>query len=297
MSAGTRIEWTDRTWNPIVGCTRVSAGCENCYAERMAARLAGNPQTPAYHGLVRGSSRGPRWTGDVRFLPDLLEHPLHWRKPQRVFVNSMSDLFHERVSFDVIVQIFATMARAERHTFQVLTKRPARMREFMTALHDEGGLQVSPTRRVRPHNVHVGVSVEDQATADERIPELLGTPAALRFVSYEPALGPVDFRPFLACTRDSDGDGNCYRHPGGCPSSGLGLIIVGGESGPGARHCDIDWIRDTIEICRRAHVACFVKQLGRRPVRGELAVGVTDYHGGDPREWPADLRVREMPRG
>jgi protein gp37 len=220
----TKIEWSDATWNPVRGCSRVSEGCRFCYAEAVAARFSG-PGMP-YEGLARMSSRGPRWTGAVRTVPERLVDPLRWRRPRRVFVNSMSDLFHEALSDAQIDEVFAVMALASSHQFQVLTKRPARMRAYLSALDvaervaraamlirprrredddrvlDEistnvlwgarlgGGFEARGFHRWPLPQVWVGVSVENQATADERIPLLLETPAAVRFLSVEPLLGP-----------------------------------------------------------------------------------------------------------
>jgi protein gp37 len=254
------IEWTDVTWSPVTGCTKVSAGCKHCYAERLFPRV--------YPG---------REFGDVRVHEDRIRAPLRWRKPRMVFVNSMSDLFHEDVSFHVIDDVFDVMARADRHTFQVLTKRPQRMIEWAdstNARHDDilGGWD---GRRPIP-NVWLGVSVEDQRTADERIPLLLQVPAAVRFLSVEPMLGPVTLNPWLLSEHGR-------RLIGAKP--GTAWVIVGAESGPGARPCELGWIRSIVEQCRAAHVACFVKQV---QVNGRLS--------RDPAEWPADLRVREWPR-
>lgn len=339
MSAGTSIEWTDTTWNPVRGCSRVSEGCRNCYAERQAARFSG-PGEP-FHGFARmrrggddldariddlanGKGRqptGPRWTGKVELVPDKLSEPLRWRKPRRVFVNSMSDLFHESLPDEAIDRVFAIMLAARWHTFQVLTKRPERMRDWIsrpmsvdryvamieavgtyaplilmedTTMTIEGGAKLLS-------NVWLGVSVEDQATADERIPVLLDTPAALRFVSAEPLLGPIDFRRIRNTSPPAPG---C---PSGRPSAGVNWIIVGGESGPGARPCDVSWVRSIVEQCKGAGVACFVKQLGSRPYLRRPPSGAPDddgdvyelrlknRKGGDPSEWPADLCVREFP--
>ena len=205
------IQWTDETWNPVVGCSRVSRGCEHCYAERVAHR----GMAPAHKGLTVMGKHGPRWTGEVRFLPDVLSKPLRWRQPRRVFVNSMSDLFHEQVSDEQIAAVFGVMAMTPQHTFQVLTKRPERaVRWFEWAeqwnsvglVRDMRGARCVgaavasgvPDERIAAFhgpwplpNVWLGVSVEDQATADERIPHLLRCPAAVRFVS---ALGPEDLR-------------------------------------------------------------------------------------------------------
>jgi protein gp37 len=345
----TTIEWCDVVWNPIVGCSRVSAGCEHCYAERVAHR----GMSAQHRGLTVMGKHGPRWTGEVRFLPERLAEPLSWRKPRRVFVNSMSDLFHEGLTFESVAAVFGVMAACPRVDFLVLTKRPERARDFMRWIVDQdlavedldgctpgllhanaaalaeearvGGRQrlhlescADPSGPWPLGNVWLGVSVEDQRTADERIPVLLDTPAAVRWVSYEPALGPVDF------TRITWGNGDfldalrrdSYR--GGLDSDRLDWIVVGGESGPGARPFDVAWARSTIGQCREAGTKVFVKQLGAMPVDGaegeptgnfrtnpdtgrrqyELRVTrlpLRDRKGGDMDEWPADLRVREMP--
>lgn len=463
----TSIEWTDDVWNPVTGCTKVSRGCKNCYAETWAGRRIGQWKDRPFT--------------DVRCHPERLDQPLRWRKSRRVFVNSMSDLFHEDVPDEFIDKVFGVMALAPLHTFQVLTKRPERARAYLTARNDPTG--VLPIRRASSEfmaaaghptepwsmplaNVWLGVSVEDQATADERIPLLLDTPAAVRFVSYEPALGPVDFGAWLpggfdggqrsnglvplddevredaaeegfgvsrsvgrpgthrlpppplgapvvpsnvatahggvqplddlgcrAVDRDSHGPASVYpdssvdvplaveqpgdvserggvvghrdrlcehprtgapsdpggvdasgdRAPGGPESLGdlgdggaslirgddLGIgqiesthtphcidwLILGGESGPGARPFDLAWARSVIEQGRAAGVPVFVKQLGARPVyavdnrAGDgldvavlgrtslLTFKLRDRKGGDPDEWPEDLRVREFPGG
>ena len=279
MSDKSGIQWTDATWNPVTGCSKVSQGCKNCYALRDWPRVAAPRATPnAYTG---------REFTDVMFHPERLDQPLRWKKPRRVFVNSMSDLFHEKVPDEAIVEVFAVIAEASRHTFQVLTKRPERMRELLSDSAIEDYITDSWRQRGQDRetwslmfplqNVWLGVSVEDQATADERIPLLLQTPAAVRFVSYEPALGPVDF-----CSSHSEG---FERHDGEwtlahnyltgfratSPYSGidgpkLDWVIVGGESGPGARPCDVAWIRSAVEQCKAAGVACFVKQdSGKKP--------------------------------
>jgi protein gp37 len=297
-TAMAKIEWTEKTWNPIRGCSRVSDGCVNCYAEEIAARFSG-PGKP-YEGLAKRINHDARWTGKVRFIEERLDAPLHWKKPSRIFVNSMSDLFHEKVKDEWIDSIFAVMATACQHTFQVLTKRPARMADYAQALAD-GRRSLPPVWDAReqrerhwaglPPNVWLGVSVEDQATADERIPLLLETPAAVRWVSYEPALGPVDFSSWLG--------------------GGLDWIVVGGESGPGARRFDLAWARQTIAQCRAAGVSVFVKQMGSRPIvrrhpvprdgwepvtgQNGQPIRLTNTKGGDMAEWPTALRVREYP--
>jgi protein gp37 len=182
MGDHSAIEWTDATWNPVRGCAIVSKGCTNCYAMRQAHRSSG--AGGAYEGLTKRSKGGPVWTGKVRLVPELLEQPLQWRRPRRIFVNSMSDLFHEDVPVDFIYRLWCTMAAARRHRFQILTKRGARMREVLTG-RDVQERQVLD-------NVWLGVSVEDQVAADERIPQLLETPAAVRWISAEPLLGLID---------------------------------------------------------------------------------------------------------
>ncbi|HHH29071.1 MAG TPA: phage Gp37/Gp68 family protein [Polyangiaceae bacterium] len=356
-----RIEWCDETWNPTRGCSRVSAGCEHCYAERVAHRFSG-PGQP-YEGLtvVSSCARGvkpPRWTGEVRLVPEVLDRPLRWRKPRRVFVDSMSDLFHDAVPFEFAAAVFGVMAASPRHTFQVLTKRPERMREFFTWMDVQASEQRGITKAPCTHetafryafdalplrdsrkrlllgeqweamrviqasddygtlwplpNVGLGVSVENQATADARIPELLDCPAAWRFVSYEPALGPVDFRRVDA--RYTIGGGlesvedamiGEFWSEGWHQGERIDWLIIGGESGPGARPFDIAWARDTIAACKAAGVPVFVKQLGAQPVdclSGPYPEPIDDStivhlrhpKGADMAEWPADLRVRKMP--
>jgi len=309
MSVATSIEWTDATWNPVRGCSRVSPGCERCYAERVAARFTDG----AFHGFARMTKGGPRWTGKVALYPEKLEEPLHWKQPRRVFVNSMSDLFHESLPDEAIDQVFAVMLSAPRHTFQVLTKRPERMRRYMDASYVPGGVLVAGGQRVLdsseadpqtwpPRNVWLGVSAEDQRRADERIPLLLQTPAAVRFVSYEPALWWVDFSNWLPGRhRISPREiGPCVDHH--C----LDWVIVGGESGPESRPADVAWIRGAVQQCRASGVPVFVKQLGAK-VSHTVAAGIgqmpvptrlrlQNRKGGNPAEWPEDLRVREFPR-
>lgn len=320
-----KIQWTDETWNVAVGCSRVSPGCENCYAERVAHRGL----SESHRGLTVLGKRGPRWTGDVRFLPERLEAPFRWRKPRRVFVNSMSDLFHERISNEEIAAVFGVMAATPQHTYQVLTKRPGRAAEFFAWLGqwNSAGLvrdmrgercvgaaiaagvpdeQIPVFSGPWPlQNVRLGVSVENQETADERIPLLLNLAAAVRWVSYEPALGPVDFNatpappgwtPINGATLDDlRGCLPTYQADGYQLSGGLDWVVVGGESGPGARPFELAWARTTIEQCRGARIPCFWKQAGSHPVDGGKRVRLADRKGGDMAEWPAPLRVREWP--
>jgi protein gp37 len=286
----------------------VSPGCTNCYAMRQAHRFNG-PSQP-YEELTRAAEHGPVWTGKIRLVPDALDEPLRWRKPQRVFVNSMSDLFHEDVSEDFLNQIFAIMALAKEHTFQLLTKRPERMRDYLLEIQDDDlnrwascapeAYPCSPAaienREWPLDNLWLGVSVENQAAADERIPILLQTPAAVRFLSIEPLLEAVHCQ-WEQLTRTLRAGENM-----------IDWVIIGGESGPDARPCNVAWIREIMRQCRAAGVPVFVKQLGSRPwqpFKWELKTGTSveaqaitlkDHKGGDPAEWPKDLRVREFPR-
>lgn len=306
----TSIEWTDKTWNPVRGCARVSPGCERCYAERVAHRFSGAGLP--YEGLTVLGKHGPRWAGSARFVPEMLDAPLRWRKPQRVFVNSMSDLFHADITNEQIAAVFGVMAACPQHTFQILTKRPERMQGWfewsaraVLARSTENTLCLHYAQRDCSHtglldaqsilmrewplrNVWLGVSCEDQARADERIPLLLQTPAALRFVSAEPLLGPIRF------------DGWLDDEPS--PASLLDWVIVGGESGPGARPCEVQWIRNIVHQCAAEGTVCFVKQLGLHAATSEVPTGglysklrLRDRKGGDMAEFPIDLQVREFP--
>jgi protein gp37 len=272
MAATTSIEWTDRTWNPVVGCSLVSPGCTNCYAMRMAGRIEAMGTAPHYAGLTRPSKAGPVWTGEVRAAPEhVMMQPLRWRKPARIFVNSMSDLFHEGVPDAVIDRVFAVMALCPQHTFQVLTKRPARMQAYMSARDERGrhnamiyaacmaatGAWDTPALDLRPWplaNVWLGVSVEDQARADERIPILLDTPAAVRWISAEPLLGRLDVRPYMQNPLWNDLPS--WKQPE------LNWVVAGGESGPDARPIHPDWARSLRDQCAAAGVPFLFKQWG-----------------------------------
>ncbi|OBS01868.1 hypothetical protein A9W98_17955 [Mycobacterium gordonae] len=257
--ADTAIEWADRVWNPNTGCDRVSPGCDHCYAMTMAKRLKGMGQAK-YQRDGDPRTSGPGFGVSVH--PDALDLPLKWRKPQRIFVNSMSDLFHDEVPSEYIAKVFAVMAFAERHTFQVLTKRHARMRSLLNAdyfrtavLENLAGLSEDRAARfAAPHwplpNVWLGVSAENQQWADIRIPPLLDTPAAVRFVSAEPMLGPIDLH------TDPIEAGSPFW------GSQLDWCITGGESGPGARPAHPDWFRSIRDQCQSAGVAYLHKQHG-----------------------------------
>ena len=312
----TKIQWTDRTWNPVTGCTRVSEGCRNCYAERLSAtRLRKHPR---YANLAVMQPGGPRWTNEVRTHYDVLRHPLSWRKPAKVFVCDMSDLFHETVPFEFIDQVFAVMALCPHLTFQVLTKRPERLEMYIHSNRPSAQLIEDCVQHLQPEgiirrwplpNVWLGTSIEDQKTADARIPHLRRCPAAVRFLSAEPLLGPIDLQSSRAF---GAADGHDVRQTGG---GSVDWVIVGGESGPAAKPTDIAHIRGIVQQCQAAGVACFVKQVGARPILKCIAdtgsdwpVGVrfshgvqgrsvmlADQKGGDPAEWPKDLRIRDFP--
>lgn len=318
MADKSPIEWTDATWNPIRGCSRVSEGCRHCYAEGVAARFSG-PGLP-YEGLARrvalpGGGSEARWTNEVAFAGDkVLLAPLHWRQPRRIFVNSMSDLFHENVPDEIIDRVFAVMALCPQHTFQILTKRPERMRSYFAEtwqvaakpaerfmdleipaqparvedrwhqvnlaidgltlgnkLFDQNRFWTSEGALIHgitwPHgplaNVWLGVSVEDQATAEARIPDLLQTPAAVRFLSCEPLLGPINLSEVIH-------DPLIFNAITGMDQL-IHWVIVGGESGRGARPMHPAWARSLRDQCATAGVQFFFKQWGEWHHRPDLA--------------------------
>lgn len=302
MSTG--IEWTDKVWNPVHGCDRVSAGCDHCYALTMAKRLKGMGE-PGYQSDGDPVTSGPGFAVTLR--PERLDQPLRWRKPRRIFVNSMSDLFHDSVPDEYIAHVFAVMALAEQHTFQVLTKRHARMRsllsssdfqtetaEHMLAMTDADEMKDAGEPFPLP-NAWLGVSAENQQWADVRIPALLDTPAAVRFVSAEPLLGPIDLQRTLGRwvpPADHPGWHDVTR----APSSGnaakqldardvLHWVIVGGESGRNARPMHPDWARGLRDQCQAAGVAFLFKQWGEWVSEDQspediLLPGVSRQHWG-----------------
>lgn len=355
MSDKSSIEWTDATWNPTRGCTKIAPGCKNCYADTFAERFRGVTGHPYELGF------------DPRLAPDKLSEPLKWKTPRRIFVDSMSDLFHEEFPFNYIAACFGVMSACQQHTFQVLTKRPERAAEFFhwierqkpaltAALVKRGGawpdaeqsaesvLCAYHARHVlepikRPPfagwplpNVHIGTSIANQKDADKNIPYLLQIPAAVHFLSIEPLIAPVDLDPALC-----EIHGNEFETDAGCSecqadgyigemstgnwldplNGGVQWVIVGGESGPGARPCDVAWIRTIVEQCTTADVPVFVKQLGAKPVVSDPPNSETsadmlwklalprrdangepfpaDRKGGDITEFPEDLRVRQFP--
>jgi protein gp37 len=237
MSALSKIEWTDATWNPVRGCTKISPGCKHCYAERFAERFRGVPGHPFEQGF------------DLRLIPEKLAEPLRWGEPRMIFVNSMSDLFHERVRAQFIARVAATMRIARWHTYQVLTKRSDRLRELLC-----GALAEAAGER----HIWWGVSVEDRKYGIPRIADLQATPAAVRFLSVEPLLEDI----------------------GSLPLEGISWVIVGGESGPGARPMKQAWVESIQEQCDAAGVPFFFKQWGgaRKKVTGRTLHGRT-YNG------------------
>lgn len=274
MADTSTIEWTDATWNIITGCRVLSPGCRNCYAMKLAGtRLKHHPSRV---GLTQPSDAGPVWTGEVRFNEQWLDQPQRWRRPRQIFVCAHGDLFHERVPDTWIDQVFAVMGEAPWHTFQVLTKRARRMRDYMTApdlqdrlanttqrLHDEGKLRMldDPVDTWPLPHVVMMVSAERQQEAEERIPDLLATPAATRGVSLEPLLGPIDLalvRARISAGRSAITKAVCY--PRGEPW--VDWIICGGESGPRARPMHPDWARSLRDQCTAAGVAFHFKQHG-----------------------------------
>ena len=334
MGAKTDISWTDATWNPVRGCTKVSPGCKNCYAETFAERFRGVKGHPFEQGF------------DLRLVPEKLDLPLRWRKPKRIFVNSMSDLFHKGVPDEYIDAVFGVMARCPQHTFQVLTKRPERMRAWATQERSYRGPMsecLAAARVTNPKtirfplgleeamaiadrgwslpNVWLGVSVENQAAADERIPILLQTSAAVRFLSCEPLLDRVD----LSCIElpaqynlsptcpgridalRTDNEDRFYTS-----HNTIDWVIVGGESGPGARPCHAGWARDIVRQCKAAAVPVFVKQLGAAwsdaeygtagaslkvdsDVAAQVSYRLKDRKGANMDEWREEFRIREFP--
>ena len=254
----TNIEWADETWPVVTGCTPVSEGCHNCYAARMAAtRLKHHPR---YEGLATIENGRAKWTGEVRLNPDVLEQPLHWRKPRMVFVASMGDWLHPSVPDLVTYRVLDTTQEAPQHTYQFLTKRADRLPIVTKRWLLGRGLHEPPS------NVWQGVSVENQAAADERIPWLLQTPAAVRFVSVEPMLGAINVTPWLReCGGGSFPIGLPLHQPllpRNWHQPALSWVICGGESGPGARPMHPDWARSLRDQCQAAGVPFFFKQWG-----------------------------------
>lgn len=314
MSDSSHIQWCEATWNFLIGCTKVSAGCMRCYAIRVAWRLMHNPNpkiAKKFAGTVRRDSKGElNWTGRINFDEDTLALPLKWRLPRRIFVNSLSDLFHPNVKDEWIDEAFAVMALCPQHTFQILTKHPDRMCEW-SARNSTGGhiLHLASLRgdvksgRWPLPNVQFGTSIENQKEFLERQLALRSADAAVRFFSLEPLLGPIDVKTSLTvdhyyCDEGTDEDPT----PAHRCLPAVDWVIVGGESGPGARKFNVEWARTIIADCKAAGVPVFVKQLGAEPFEpskfartGDAGLNLKNKKGGDMSEWSEDLRVREFP--
>ena len=246
-----KIEWTDYSWNFVTGCNKVSAGCKNCFAETMAKRFW----------------KDRKFT-DVRIDESKLKLPLHLKKPRMIFVNSMSDLFHEKISFDVIDKVFEIMVGCLRHKFQILTKRPERMLRYISQT-----FKPQYRNEYMLNNIWFGVSVENQQTADERIPLLLQTPAAVRWLSIEPMLEKIDLDPaqmFMDKVRGRET---------------IDWIVIGCESGHNRRECKIEWVESIVNQCKSTNVPVFVKQL---QINGKVAKDISLF--------PSHLQIREYPK-
>jgi protein gp37 len=241
MADSTAIEWTNATWNPVTGCTKISRGCDLCYAERFSERFRGVAGHPFAMGF------------DLTLRPERLQQPLYWRRPRMIFVNSMSDLFHKAVSLAFVDQVFDVMERADWHTFQALTKRSSRMRNYVRQRYGDAGA---------PPHIWLGVSVEDGARLS-RVRHLTETPASIRFLSIEPLLGPISRLPL----------------------DGIAWVIVGGESGPKARAMEAEWAREIRDQCVAQSVPFFFKQWGGlRPKSGGRLLDGEEWS-----QWPARL--------
>lgn len=284
------------SWNPVTGCSPQSAGCLNCYAAALASRGMSQDHRGLTTNKKRRNATGklvnlPVFNGTIRLHPERLEHPLSWRKPRRVFVNSMSDLFHPKVPFVFIAAVFGTMAVADQHTYLVLTKNPRRAAQWYewiaarTTMFEDSDLpQVENSTLIRTtanlllrlrgmpcrwpiQNVQLGVSAEDQPNWNARVPELARCPASVHWVSIEPMLGSIRMHGL----------------------KGLDWIVVGGESGPGARPFDVEWAEQIVEQCDAEHVPVFVKQLGTHPVRQGKRIALADRKGKEIHEWTGSL--------
>lgn len=347
MANNSSIEWTQATWNPLAGCTAKSSGCLNCYAAVMTNRLGAMGQSK-YKGLTVLQNGKRMFNGTIRLNDDALSIPLRRKKPTTYFVNSMSDLFWgddddlktarrlgtenpQPVPFEFIDKVFAVMALCPKHTFQVLTKRPERAAQYLNENRENhryigysaNTVPPMPIRWPLP-NLWLGTSCENQKAADERIPHLLRCPAAVRFISAEPLLGPIDFNALPDTKGDPSWDVSCLHGVRECifgdtvsreSINKVSWVIVGGESGPGSRPFYVDWARSIISQCKEAGVACFVKQLGGKPILADVsdphgwpteggsvnwetgAIRLKDRKGGDMAEWAEPLRVRQMPTG
>ncbi len=272
-----KIPWTEQTWNPVIGCTKVSDGCKFCYAEKRAVRLANilHPSTSNYKfgGILTDfvSDKKAGWSGKVKCIKAALDIPLKRKKPTMYFVCSMGDLFHKNVPFDFIDRIASVIDKCPQHTFQILTKRPEIALKYSKYSYKRLK-KFKP--RIRP-NVWLGTSCENQKTADERIPYLLQTPSAVRFLSLEPLLGKINFH---ATNVHLQSEHNC--------DTDIDQVIIGCESKGGwaGRPCKLEWVRDIVSQCKATGIPVFVKQLN---IGGKLIKKVEEF--------PKDLRLRQMP--
>lgn len=339
MSDGSSIGWCNATWTIAVGCTRVDHRCDNCYAIPFVHRGLHESHRGVTKIRPKDAARpGVDWNGTVRTLPERLADPLRWRKPRRIFVGSMTDLFHPQIPFEYVAAVFGVMQATPWHTYLLLTKRPDRQFDFFewTATRSNGDPVMEPDYKChvrawetvrRPFertgwplpNVHLGVSVSDQPTADDAIPKHLRSPAALHWVSYEPALGSLSLARWMSqtssCCDASMQGGNwccaCDRYA--TPRPRIGWVVAGGESGPRARDYDVKWGIDVADECRASGVPFFFKQLGSRPAGdgggGAITHGdrgrwfehrgrtyeFSSRNGDVPAEWPVQLRVQQFP--
>jgi protein gp37 len=249
VAMGTKIEWTEQTWNPIIGCSKISEGCQNCYAEKMANRLANINMSSYYLHVVKGMNYGtpmattkPEWNGSIYFVKSALEKPLKWKKPRMIFVCSMGDLFHENVIWNDIDDVFSIIQKCHQHTFQILTKRPDVMRAYFASR----GIK-------NPYlNVFLGVTTENQEQAEKRIPILLEIPAAKRFVSCEPLLSEIDLQNIPPYYRTLDDWDN--------KEAGIHWVISGPETGPKSRPMQKEWIENIYLQCKSANIDFFDKK-------------------------------------
>lgn len=297
MADKSKIEWTDATWSPIVGCSKVSEGCLNCYAEKMASRLAAMGHTQYRDVLIYSNNRSFGWNGKTAFVESALEKPLHWRKPRMIFVCSMSDLFHESVPFEWVSRVFSKIIFTDDiHTYQILTKRPERALEYFTDLLYWSGVKRIPA-------IWLGVTCENQKTADERIPILLQIPAAVRFLSLEPLLEDIDLtdiHPHIGLsqdvitdqTKDAKHFNEVYKKhlkEPYVPDPVVDQVIIGCESlgAKAGRFQDGFWnaAQNIITQCKSANVPVFVKQ---GPIKGRVEHDINKF--------PEFARLRQYPK-
>ena len=274
----TKIAWANETWSPVIGCTKIAAGCKNCYAERMATRLATMPLQSYYRHVVQNG----KWNGDVYCLENRLSKPLHWRKPRKIFVCSMSDLFHEKVNIGFLTHVFDTIKACPQHIFQLLTKRPSRALEMMWGPHGNGWRYFGEGDYHK--NIHFGVSCSTQADLNRMAEDFFPIPAAVRFLSLEPLLEPIRLDGVFIKQRIGHSPGYFLD-----VRPGLHWCVIGCESGSGARPCKDEWVISIVNQCNEAipRIPVFTKQLARDGKAWKL----TEKNRN---EWP-DWAVHEYP--